>query len=567
MRISIDYLCRGVTREKLVRLFAVLKFTILLAVFALGFLPANGRAQTASPSKVAWCAAEGGSCSATVPSIIIFGSGTSAVGQYVEPGDIACKAETFGVAPADGATNQCSLVAFDQLSPCLADDPKCPLTMHPMPPGGQNREPYLVVYGAGKNWTAQIASALTRAKCDTASFGGFDPAPGQIKSCMYAAMPSKGVPSTDAGPVVAGSNVVPGSTISSSELAATMQWLVRETWGIAKMPICWKSSYDRGVGVLPDCGSQEKLAGLCYTPCSQGYGDNGTSTCLQTGCPSGYTDTGLLCHFNGVALIAYPTHWNPNVNCWSTIFGSFCVGGLITEGCPSNYHDNGAGCTVNVPPGMSGSPQDPTKGSYTRLGAMPTQCNSNRVFQAGLCYLTPRADYSCSVTSCTQQCASGTTDCGPGACAESQSSCGIAVTNMVLGPIQMVATIATAGTAGPALVAAKATAEAAEKSGDVLATGDAFHSAVEQAMDAAANDLASISSPYAEQQIRHKWGRGSANYKTIARTWGGVNLMMMIANTDVNLAKTIGGIADPTGTVATITAYANPPCLQHTPAP
>ena len=57
---------------------------------------------------------------------------------------------------------------------------------------------------------------------------------------------------------------------------------------------CWKDSYGRGFGSIPDdCGHRDKIGLLCYEKCPSGYKRWGFD-CHQV-CPKGWRDDGLFC--------------------------------------------------------------------------------------------------------------------------------------------------------------------------------------------------------------------------------------------------------------------------------
>jgi hypothetical protein len=57
---------------------------------------------------------------------------------------------------------------------------------------------------------------------------------------------------------------------------------------------CWKTTYGRGVGMIPtDCPGRQYDAGLCYPFCQEGFYGVGP-VCWQS-CPSGYVDDGAFC--------------------------------------------------------------------------------------------------------------------------------------------------------------------------------------------------------------------------------------------------------------------------------
>ena len=62
---------------------------------------------------------------------------------------------------------------------------------------------------------------------------------------------------------------------------------------------CWKDSYGRGVGTVPNACSEdeERLGLLCYKKCPAGFNRPAGLDCYSI-CPSGFTDTGLYCMIN-----------------------------------------------------------------------------------------------------------------------------------------------------------------------------------------------------------------------------------------------------------------------------
>lgn len=66
-----------------------------------------------------------------------------------------------------------------------------------------------------------------------------------------------------------------------------------------------KSSYGRGAGWVPNAcaGNQQYDAGLCYTPCSDGY--HGVGPVCWGNCPAGYDDDGATCRRPLSILVKY----------------------------------------------------------------------------------------------------------------------------------------------------------------------------------------------------------------------------------------------------------------------
>ena len=343
---------------------------------------------------------------------------------------------------------------------------------------------------------------------------------------------------------------------------------------------CYKPSYDRGVGKIPtECpAGKVNHAGLCYDDCISGFSDHGTLTCSRD-CPSGYTDMGLTCHFNGDASYS-PVHWN---SCKYKKLG-ICIGGLVEDDCRAGYHKILSVCWIDVPAGFSGSSLDPIKdGTYSRAGSLPSDCVSTLVKDAGLCYALPKSGYTCSLTICLKDCASGTSNCGPLACATGTFACASSIVDMVIAPLAVILNVMTAGTAGNALKdvddAAKAVtaasklykaASALEKVGyaqALEATILALVAQVTSAMSAAKSNLKSVTNDAIATAVANKYTVGSANYNSIAKRWTQIYIMASVASFVTALSDIAISVADPTGIIGLIQAYNKPQCQQHTTIP
>ncbi len=406
------------------------------------------------------------------------------------------------------------------------------------------------------------------------------------------------------------SPIVAGSAIGAAELKATMQWIAYEM-DIENTAICWKHSYGNGVGKAPtDCGAGNmQVGGVCYPNCRAGYSANGTATCTEN-CPSGYTDTGLLCHYNNPTYVPaitttqsctttpsvcvpIPQVCAPRV-CAPSWLGGGCVGGQCTgggqsctggvqvcvpvphqDGCRSGYTYVAGVCGYTAMPSSgdwTGTPLDPVKHVYTPTPNGVPHCSGSDVKNGLLCFPAPKSNYACPTGNiCNETCASGTVDCGPAACAKDSQSCGVSVTNMVIGPLTVVLNIATDGAGGVAILAArdsvKAANEALKTGGDGLGAAGIMQNNIQNAMNAAQNNLAGITSPDIEAQVAGKWGKGSAAYNTIARSWALVDLEILLRQEAIDLANFTESMVDETGVIGTMQAYANPPCEQHTAIP
>ena len=150
----------------------------------------------------------------------------------------------------------------------------------------------------------------------------------------------------------------------------------KTTWGDWHL-----APYGRGAGTPLVCAAgQETIAGLCYTPCANGYSAvAGMPNVCGTNCPSGYTDTGLLCSRKGSIISAD----NSSCSKWD-LCGLTVDKGCTT--CPSGYHNDGCTCRID--------PSTLTKSTYGRgVGTIPTSCTSGDEKDVALCYPKCRAGY------------------------------------------------------------------------------------------------------------------------------------------------------------------------------
>ncbi|MDT9002342.1 RICIN domain-containing protein [Paucibacter sp. APW11] len=369
---------------------------------------------------------------------------------------------------------------------------------------------------------AQTKTGVELEPCDAGNLAQYWSTSGIVASNWPQGLPDK--PST----------YVPGQSLSAGQVNTIVNWIQGET-SITSTPFCYKTAaYDRGAGILPGCADgQYKDGALCYSNCRSGFHPVG---------PVCWSDQSLS--------------YTPGWHCTAKI-GGVCVA-TAPDSCRDGYTGVGGVCWL-------------TKASYGNgAGSAANSCNSNRVMQAGLCYLKPRDGYQCNVTSCNQRCAAGVVDCGPAACASNANQCASTIANMVVSSALMFASIATAGEVGEAKIAM----QAAKKGVEAARTADELA----QAMVILANDinnflklseknLATISSVDIEAQIARKYPRDSADYRHIAREWAARQLLFYIADLIKDLDIIIITAIDPTGIASVIDAFGKPPCKDHTPMP
>jgi hypothetical protein len=141
---------------------------------------------------------------------------------------------------------------------------------------------------------------------------------------------------------------------------------------------------------------------------------------------------------------------------------------------------------------------------------------------------------------------------------------------MVVSSGQLLATIATGGTmaAEGAIVKTSLMAvKAAKTANDLYQAEEVLRKSIGDFMDAAENDLASISTDKVAADVDNGYHKGSANYRYIAREWASRKLAYSIGDLVQNLGDLMISAMDPSGAYAVYNAFAKPPCASHTTMP
>ncbi len=371
------------------------------------------------------------------------------------------------------------------------------------------------------------------------------------------------VPTVPAGIPIA---KVPNTTLSNKQIAELVLWINSET-RISKTAFCWKKpAYYRPAGTVPNSCSGDKIGLLCYDKCPSGmdrlsavdqtcaakcdadFERTGVRTCFRPlatraanfdGCKSGYKTFPLTC----------------TKKTWP--YKTYSRG----HSCDAGFNWNGSSCTR---PAV-------TRSLATKEASFRIQtCNSGQNNEGGLCYDYAKTGYTCTAMNCTQQCASGTVSCGPSACARNLGTCTAAEVDMVVSPALMLTTLATGGAAGAGakLATAVKSAQEAVEMGKVAAEiALILKDAINDFMAAAEKDLASISTDDIAYQMDQTYGKGNPNYKTVAREYALLQIMMTLSDLQIELAKVAITTADVTGVLDTIDAFAKPPCKERTAIP
>lgn len=248
--------------------------------------------------------------------------------------------------------------------------------------------------------------------------------------------------------------------LSSDDLQKVMKWIAQEVSN-SRQPYCYRDSYGRGVGKPMKCAAgQQYDAGLCYTPCREGYKGVGP-VCWQS-CAPGFRDDGAFCakpkpYGRGVG---YP--WKFGDKAFSLdgararcakAHSEGCEkhGEIIYPKCREGFHPVGCCiCSPNCQLGQTDIGVSCAKKSYGRgVGKPVSTCPSDQDKDAGLCYRKCKINFHGVGPVCWQNCPSGRTSCGVG-CATSKTACVTGTVDMVISPLVLAVNILTMGSSSSA---------------------------------------------------------------------------------------------------------------------
>ena len=253
---------------------------------------------------------------------------------------------------------------------------------------------------------------------------------------------------------------------------------------------CWRDSYGRGVGKIPECSPDQTRDGLlCYEPCSkhpkaergQRY-ENVGGVCWQQ-CPPGFRNDAAFCRKAEYGRgVGFPWEFGDGL----TDSGMFarcekkhgkgkcekCLA-IVYPKCKTGYKP--VGCNICTPKerdcaaaGLGGkflgSCAKKTFVTWPVKGGCANPATQEN--DAGLCYPKCRRGYAGVGPVCWATCPdSMPVNCGA-SCAKDKSSCSLTLTDQVLAPVMAAGnaalTVATLGTGTGAAAAAKGGAAGAK---------------------------------------------------------------------------------------------------------
>ena len=257
----------------------------------------------------------------------------------------------------------------------------------------------------------------------------------------------------------------------------------RAIFGESDPDICWKESYGRGAGTVPDaCPRGFERTGadlLCYPVCRAGYSGVGP-VCWQD-CPAGFRNDGAFCgkpaaYGRGAGFAYAPlieSRDTARQRCEREHGAGNCERNLemYYPVCKAGFKEFGSNvCTPVCPGGMTDIGVSCQKQSYGRSVGEGATCRAGmeQDFKGGLCYPTCRAGSTGVGPVCWHACpAAYPVNCGA-ACGVSQAACAFAIIEQVQSSadltLNVVALVASAGSATPALRAAQSAGRTARRS-------------------------------------------------------------------------------------------------------
>ena len=300
-------------------------------------------------------------------------------------------------------------------------------------------------------------------------------APGARVAAVPAQQPSTQPPVTSRPP--AGASTLAPAKPSAEAIAQ------RVIFGESDPDICWKDSYGRGAGKVPDaCPSGFERTGadlLCYPICRAGFSGVGP-VCWQN-CPAGYRNDGGHCakpeaygRGTGYAYNVFTEGRSAaQQRCERDHGAGRCERNLemFYPLCKSGYKEFGSNiCTPVCPAGMTDIGVSCQKQSYGRTVGEGATCDvaSEQDFKGGLCYPKCRAGATGVGPVCWNGCpAAFPVNCGA-ACGVSQTACAMAIMDQVQSSaevaLNVAALIASAGASSSAMRAAETAGRSARQS-------------------------------------------------------------------------------------------------------
>jgi hypothetical protein len=313
---------------------------------------------------------------------------------------------------------------------------------------------------------------------------------------------------------------------------------------------CWKASYGRGVGTVPDAcaADRDRIGLLCYSKC--GTNSKRVGFDCHSVCPSGMRDDGLFCRKSEYGRGAGYALWDEGKCKKEHSQGCEKNGALWYPKCASGYKN--VGCCICRPTtpncealGLGGR-FDLSCAKKVRIGdPTPGICGAGQQLDVGLCYTNCKTGYSGVGPVCWGQCpTTHPVNCGAG-CATTTAACAENTTDQVLSVLEVVANVglavATAGTSTAATAGAKAAATGAKT-----------------AVKTGAKTTAKITKSAAIEVIK-KQAKEAGKELSQAAIETYAEAVVQAGTTGEFDPEMLAGL-DPTGIASVVVAYAKPVC-------
>lgn len=354
-------------------------------------------------------------------------------------------------------------------------------------------------------------------------------------------------------------------------MKAIAKWLVASAAVLASLLVslpsaaqvkefCWRDSYGRGVGTVPQaCSSdRDRIGLLCYSKCGPNMKRVGFD-CHST-CPSGMRDDGLFCRAAEYGRGAgFPWKFGDSLNdsgmykrCEGAHGKGNCEknGAIVYPKCKPGY--SAVGCCIcrPNPPNCSamnlGGRLDLSCAKIVKIGDPVTgTCGAGQQKDAGLCYSNCKSGYSGVGPVCWSKAPQPTwVECGMGS-SKDKTTCGSVTFGQVASVGNLALTVATLGTSTAGTGAAGGAADSAK--------------------------LAKLKSMYKEMKAAYEAAKPAIDAakkakKVYTATDNSVELLSEDKVTEEDIARIsaqIAAILDPTGLSDTVAAYTYPLCSKY----
>jgi len=309
-----------------------------------------------------------------------------------------------------------------------------------------------------------------------------------------------------------------GRTFSTRGLQQACKWIAEE-YSKQNTDFCYRPYYDRGPGTPVHCGGLVQFGMQCYNHCSKGNGV-GSQCC----------------------------YWKP-LRCWWD-WGPKCSGGYL-----SCWFRGG--------------------------GHWASSCSSDRTNQNALCYKKPRSGYLCEATMCSKKCPSYLVYCGPtgpaAGCSGNSAKCANQIVSMVMGPIMLLANIATMGRSSMFTGRMKVAIQTFEKSAKAVKRAKMAYDRTDNGLNMATlaktmtdaamefvnifkDELESILPKHIVNNVLYWCPKGSHCYKQLGKTWAAKLAYSTSKAANAALEMQQLEMMDPTGVLGVVNAYNKQQC-------